>query len=163
MRRPWRTTAGGWHKETYDRHAHHHHHESSDRLFFKGYFYEAVVQHVTYVTDFCRVCRRVVYHSRGTTRRNFQFSGTGVVAALQLVKKLGKEGRSLISVLWFLVPLLLFHCMPAGRHCDSTPDSRGVRLYSRLPCGSYGAGSPTAVVCSRELVSCGDGGTLCCS
>ena len=31
---------------------------------------------------------------------------------------------------------------------------------SWLPCGSYGAGSPTAVVCSRELVSCGDGGTL---
>ena len=48
---------------------------------FKGYFYEAVVQHVTYVSDFCRVCRRVV-----TTRRNFQFSGTGVVAALQPVK-----------------------------------------------------------------------------
>ena len=23
---------------------------------------------------------------------------------------------------------------------------------------SYGAGSPTAVVCSRELVSCGNGG-----
>ena len=48
--------------------------------------------------------------------------------------------------------------MPAGRHSDSTPDSRRVRLYSRLPCGSYGAGVPTAVVCSRELVSCGDGG-----
>ena len=34
--------------------------------------------------------------------------------------------------------------MPAG-HSDSTPDSRRVRLRSRLPCGSYGAGSPTAV------------------
>ena len=113
------------------------------------------------VTDFCRVCRRVVYPSRGTTRRNFRFSCTGVVAALQPVKYLGKEGRSLISVLlWFFVQMLLFHCMPAGRHFDSTPDNRRVRLYSRLPCGSYGAGSPTAVVCSRELVSCGNGGTL---
>ena len=27
--------------------------------------------------------------------------------------------------------------MPAGRHFDSTPDSRRVRLCSRLPCGSY--------------------------
>ena len=128
--------------------------------------YEAVVQHVPYVTDFCRVCRRVVYPSRGTTRRNFQFLGTGVAAALQPlqpVKQLGKEGRSLIFVWCSLVRLLFFHCMPAGRHSDSTPDSRRVRLYSRLPCGSYGAGSPTAVVCSRELVGCGNGGTLCCS
>ena len=46
--------------------------------FFSGFFYEAMVQHVTYVTDFCRV--RVVYSSWGTTPRNFQFSGTGVVA-----------------------------------------------------------------------------------
>ena len=44
--------------------------------------------------------------------------------------------------------------MPACRHSDSTPDSRRVRLCSRLPCGSYGAGSPTAVVCGRELGSC---------
>ena len=51
--------------------------------------------------------------------------------------------------------------MPAGRHSDSTPDGRRVRLCSRLPYGSYGAGSPTAVLCSRELVSCGNGGTLC--
>ena len=51
--------------------------------------------------------------------------------------------------------------MPVGRHSDSTPDSRRVRLCSRLPCGSHGAGSRTAVVCSRELVSCGNGGTLC--
>ena len=34
MRRPWRTTAGGWYTETHDPHAHHHH-ESSDRLFFR--------------------------------------------------------------------------------------------------------------------------------
>ena len=50
--------------------------------------------------------------------------------------------------------------MPASRHSDSTTDSRRVRLCSRLPCGSYIAGSPTAVVCSRELVCCGNGGTL---
>ena len=61
----------------------------------------------------------------------------------------------------FLVRLLFFHCMPAGRHSNSTRDSRRVRLCSRLLCGSYGAGSPTAVVRSHELVSCGNGGTLC--
>ena len=56
---------------------------------------------------------------------------------------------------------VIFDCMPAGRHSDSSPDSKRVRLCSRLPCGSYGAGSPTAVVvCSRELVSCGNGGTM---
>ena len=76
MRRPSRTTAGGWHTETHDPHAHHH--ESNDRL-FSFLFYEEVVQHVPYVTDFCRV-GRVVYPSWGTTPRNFQFSGTGVVA-----------------------------------------------------------------------------------
>ena len=64
-------------------------------------------------------------------------------------------------VWWYLVRLLFFQCIPAGRHSDSIPDSRRVRLCSRLPCGSYGAGSPTAVVaCSRELVSCGNGGTV---
>ena len=60
--------------------------------FFSGFFKEGVVQHVTYVTDFCRVGRRIVYPSWGTTPRNFQFSGTGVVAALQPVKYLGKAG-----------------------------------------------------------------------
>ena len=133
---------------------------------FQGFFNEGVVKHVTYVTDFCKVSRRVVYPSRGTTGRNFQFSGTGVVAALQPAKKLGKAGCSLKPVfvlLWVLVRLLLFHCMPAGRHSDSAPDSRRVRLCSRLPCGSYSAGRSTAVVCSRELVSLGNGGTLCCS
>ena len=53
--------------------------------------------------------------------------------------------------------------MLAGRHSDSTPDSKRVRLCSRLPCAWHGAGSPTAVVCSRELVNCGNGVTLCCS
>ena len=51
--------------------------------------------------------------------------------------------------------------MPTARHSDSTPDSRRICLCSRLPCGSYGAGSPTAVVYSRGLASCGNGVTLC--
>ena len=55
-------------------------------VFFPVFFYEAVVQHVTYVTDFCRVGRRVEYPSWGTTPRNVQFSGAGVVAALQPVR-----------------------------------------------------------------------------
>ena len=42
--------------ETHDPHTHHH--GSSDRL-FSGFFYEAVIQHVTYVTDFCYVGRDV--------------------------------------------------------------------------------------------------------
>ena len=81
--------------ETHDPHADHHH-ESSDRL-FSGFFYEAVVKHVTYVTDFCRV-GRVVYPSWGTTPRNFQISGKGVVAALQPVRQPRKTRRSLIFV-----------------------------------------------------------------
>ena len=39
---------------------------------------------------------------------------------------------------------------------------RRVRLCSRLPCGLYGAGSPTTGVCSRELGSYATWGTLCC-
>ena len=70
MRRPWITTAGGWHKETHDPHVHHHN-ESSDRR-FSGFFYEAVVQHVTHVTDFC-IIGRVVYPSWGTTPAVFNF------------------------------------------------------------------------------------------
>ena len=74
-----------------------------------------------------------------------------------------REDGAIIDIcVWFLVRLLSFHCMPVGRQSDSTPDSRRARLCSRLPCGSYGAGSPTAVVCSFELASCGDGGVFCC-
>ena len=44
MRRPWRTTTGGWHTETHHTHAHHHH-ESSDRRVFVFFVFasEAVV------------------------------------------------------------------------------------------------------------------------
>ena len=52
---------------------------------FSVFFYEAVVQQVTYVTDFCRDSR-VVYPSWVTTPRKFKFSGTGVVAALRRVR-----------------------------------------------------------------------------
>ena len=62
-----------------------HHHESSDRR-FTGIFCEAVVQHVTYVTALFVGLARVAYRSWGTTPLNFQFSGTGVVAALQPVR-----------------------------------------------------------------------------
>ena len=52
--------------------------------------------------------------------------------------------------------------MPAGRHFDSflKTKSRRVCLCSRFPCGLYGAGSPAAVVFSRELVICGNGDTM---
>ena len=133
-------------------------------VFCSGFLNVAVVQQFTCVTDFCIAGRRNVYPSWGTTSSwDFRLSGRGVVTALQHVKLLRKVGRSLLFVLVFFVRLLLIHCMPAGRHSDSTLRSSRVRLCSRLPCGSCGAGSPTAVVCSRELVSCGNGGTLCCS
>ena len=46
------------------------------------FVHEAVVQHVTYyVTDF-----ESCIPFKGTTPRNFRFSGTGVVAALQPVR-----------------------------------------------------------------------------
>ena len=132
-------------------------------VFFPGFFYEAIVQHVIYATDSCRV-DRVVYPSWGTTTRNFQFSGTGVVAqscaaTCQMTRKDGAIMEILNGGFWFDCPF--FQCMPTGRHSGSTPDIGRVRLCSRLPCGLHGAGSPTSVVCSRELVSCGNGGTLC--
>ena len=97
MRRPRRTTGGGWHTETHDPHAHDHH-ESSDRL-FSVFFYEAAVQHVTYVTDFCRV-NRVVYASWGTAPRNFQFSATGVVDQSSLQPVITREGGAIIDILY---------------------------------------------------------------
>ena len=144
MRRPWRTTQ----QEDGTRRPTTRTHTIITRaviVFFQFFFRRQKHDtHVTYVTDFCRV-GRVVYPSWGTAHRIFQFSGADVVAALQPVRKPEKTGRSLIFVRWFLVRLLFYHCMPAGRHSGSTPDSRRVRLCSRLPCGLYGAGSPTAV------------------
>ena len=74
-----------------------------------------------------------------------------------------REDGAIIDIRMVVFGSIALHCIPAGRHSDSIPDSRRVRVCSRLPSGSYGAGSPTAVVCSREVVSCGNGGTPCCS
>ena len=134
-------------------------------VFLSGFFYEAVVvQHVTYDTDFCRVCRRVVYPSWGTTPRNVQFAGTGVVAALQPVKKLGKAGAIVdicICVFWFdcscftacprVVTLSTLHTAGAFV-CAHVYAYRAVRTVQ--------AAQPLAVVCSRELICCGNGGTM---
>ena len=163
MRLPLRTTGVGWHTKTHAPHPHRHH-DISDRLFFMVY-YEAVVQH-TYVIVFLRVCT-VVYRLRGTTTRNYEFSGTGVVVGTNASIGGNRSATCQISredgtifLWWFLVRSLFFHCMPAGRHADSTIDSRRVRMCSRLPSGSQGAGSTTAVVCGRVLVSGGNGKTL---
>ena len=48
------------------------------RSSFYRVFYETVVQHVAELAE--------LYTLDGTTPRNFQFSGTGVVAALQPVR-----------------------------------------------------------------------------
>ena len=84
----------------------HHHHESSDRL-FSVLFYEAVAQHVTYVTDFGRVVYS--YPLWGTTHRNFQFSGTGVVAqSCAATCQITRKDRPIIDILcggfWFDCP-----------------------------------------------------------
>ena len=111
--------------------------------------------------------KRLLHGKKGfqVRKRRILDSSYRATARQQLDSWTSSRYTKMMFVLWFLVRLLLFHCMPAGRHSNSTPDRRRVRLCSRLPCGSYCADSPTAVVCSRELVSCGNGGTLqvCCS
>ena len=111
MRRPCRTTAVRWHTETHDPHAQHHH-ESSDRL-FRGVYYEAVIQHVTYVPDFCRLVELYTLHGERLPR-NFQFSRTGVVAqkcpsTCQITRE---DGAIIDFLLRFLVRLLLFTACP---------------------------------------------------
>ena len=69
------------------------------------FFYDAVVQHVTYVTVLCRV-GKVVYRSWETTPRNFQFSGTGVVAQSRAAtSKITRKYRAVIGIFlrWFLI------------------------------------------------------------
>ena len=56
-------------------------------VFFSGFSYEVVVQLVTYVTDFGRVCRRIVDEPfMGNEPPQFSISGTGVEPALHPVK-----------------------------------------------------------------------------
>ena len=81
-------------------------------------------------------------------------------------EKKQKTERSLIFVWWFLVRFCsFFYCMPAGLHSDSTPDSRQacssvLMITVRfVRCRGHSRQQPL-VVCSRELVSCGDGGLL---
>ena len=83
---------------------------------------------------------------------------SGCAATCQITRE---SGAIIVICIVVLARLLLFHCMTAGRHSDSTPDSGSVRLCSRLTCDSYGAGSPNAVFCSRELVSFKNVGTIC--
>ena len=131
-------------------------------VFFQGFFDEAVVQHVSYVTDFGGV-GRVVYPSWGATPRNFQFSGAGVVAALQPVK-ITREDGAIINI--FKV-VFWFDCS-FFTACPRVVNLTALQTAGTFVCAHdyraarrYGAGSPTAVVCSRELVRCGNGGTLC--
>ena len=46
------------------------------------------------------------------------------------------------------------------QECTSLPRSQPGFLPLYTTCGSYGVGSPTAVVCSRDLVSCVGTGEL---
>ena len=128
MRRPWRTTAGGWHTETHDPHAHHHH-ESSDRPFsgsFTRQWYNMLLTSLIFVDFAEELC--TLHGERPAANFNFRHGGRSCAATCQITRE---GGASLVFVWCFLVRLLLFHCMPAGRHSDSTPDSRRVRLYSR--------------------------------
>ena len=67
-------------------------------LLLQGYFYEAVVQHDTYVTDFCRVCRRVVvYTLTGNDPPQFSIFRHGrrsCAATCQITR----EGRASIDI-----------------------------------------------------------------
>ena len=165
MRRPWRTTAGGRHTETHDPHAHHHH-EGSDRLFFHFLLtreqYNKLLTSMIFV-ELVEGLYRLPFTGNDPPQFSIFRNGRRSCAATCQITR--EDGVIIdIFMVWYLVRSLLFLCMPAGRHSDSTLDSRRVRLCSRLPGGSYGgAGSPTALVCSRQLVSCGNGGTLCCS
>ena len=65
-----------------------------------------------YVTDFCRV-GRVVYPSWGTTPRNFQFSGAGVVAqscaATRLTTRKDAAIIDICMVVFGSIALFLLH------------------------------------------------------
>ena len=67
-----------------------------------------------------------------------------------------------IRVVFFSVRLLLFHCMSASRHSDSTPDIRRASLcvhdYRALRTVQAALQTAAAVVSSYELVSGGNGG-----
>ena len=93
MGRPWNHSTRMAHGDPRPAHAHYHH-EISDRLFFSFFLHQAAVQHMLLdATDFCRVCRKVVYSSWGTTPRNFQFSGahggSSCSATCQITRKDG--------------------------------------------------------------------------
>ena len=60
--------------------------------FFSGFFNEGVVKNVTYVTDFGRIGMKACIPLMGNEPPQFQFSGTGVVAALQPVNNSGRRG-----------------------------------------------------------------------
>ena len=57
---------------------------------------------------------------------NFRHGRRGCVATCQITREEGAIIDSFMAVFG----LLFFHRMPAGRHSDSTPDSRRVRLCS---------------------------------
>ena len=90
--------------------------------------------------------------------------GRGITAVLHLAREAWKIWRSLIFAWSFLVLTARFHCMSAGRYSDSTPDSRRVPLrvpdYRAFRTVQAALQTTTAVVSSREFVSCGNGGTL---
>ena len=60
--------------------------------------------------------------------RNFQ--GRGIIAVLHLLSQTVREVMAIVVILvgFVSVRLLLFRCMPASRHSDSTPDIRCVFL-----------------------------------
>ena len=63
-------------------------------VFFSGFFYEAVVQHVTYVTDFCRVCRLFVFPNDPPQFSIFRHRRSSCAATRQIAR----EGRAIIDI-----------------------------------------------------------------
>ena len=157
-RRPWRTAAGR-HTETHDRRAHHH--ESSNHRFFLDVS-RGSSTYLLFTSSLFFVVLAELYTLHGerppAIRRDVV-----LIAVLHLVRQSGKTRRSLIFVwCFFLVRLLFFHCLSAGRHSDSTPDSRRVPLsvhdYRAFRTVQAALQTAIAVVSSHELVSCGTGG-----
>ena len=121
-RRPWRTAAGR-HTETHDRRAHHH--ESSNHRFFLDVS-RGSSTYLLFTSSLFFVVLAELYTLHGERPPAIRMDVV-LIAVLHLVRQSGKARRSLIFVWLFLVRLLFFHCMSAGRTLTA-PQTAGVFL-----------------------------------
>ena len=95
-------------------------------LFWASWPAQLVVQHVTYVTDFCGVCRRVVYPSWGTTRRIFQFfiHGRRSCAATCQITREGGAITDICTVVFGSIALVSLHARQSSLWQHSRQQAR---------------------------------------